>query len=52
MLTSDSAYPEMALKQLETISINTIKKFGLHKVAIAHHIGHVPPMESGVIGKT
>merc|ERR1712235_2180 len=44
-----SAYPEMALNQLELIIKETIAKYGLHRVAVSHHIGTVPPLEAGVL---
>jgi molybdopterin synthase catalytic subunit len=40
----------MAMKELIKLSKNVIIKFGLHKVAIHHSIGSVPPLEPGVIG--
>ena len=46
-----SAYPEMALKQLSRIIEASREKYNLHKVAVFHHLGSVPPLESGVIGK-
>ena len=45
-----SAYGEMAVKQLKLIIEQTIEKFELYKVAVYHHLGSVPPLESGVIG--
>ena len=45
------AYPEMALNQLELIIKETILKYGLHRVAVSHHIGTVPPLEAGVLGE-
>ena len=45
------AYPEMALNQLEIIIKETISKYGLHRVAVSHHIGTVPPLEAGVLGE-
>ena len=40
----------MAVKQLKLIIEQTILKFELFKVAVYHHLGSVPPLESGVIG--
>ena len=41
----------MALNQLELIIKETILKYGLHRVAVSHHIGTVPPLEAGVLGE-
>ena len=41
----------MALNQLELIIKETISKYGLHRVAVSHHIGTVPPLEAGVLGE-
>ena len=38
------------MKQLKLIIEQTIEKFELYKVAVYHHLGSVPPLESGVIG--
>ena len=45
-----SAYGDMALKQLAKIIEATREKYQLHRVAVHHHLGSVPPLESGVIG--
>jgi len=44
-----SAYGDMALKQLAKIIEATREKYQLHRVAVHHHLGSVPPLESGVI---
>ena len=46
-----SAYGDMAVKQLALIIEATRLKYQLHRVAVHHHLGSVPPLESGVIGE-